>query len=90
MTEKGWILSPAFDLNPSIDKDGLALNIDSENNALDVDLAKSIGEYFQLAPFEMDKIVNDVHTAIRIWKDIAKEIGISRTEQEMMAPAFRF
>jgi serine/threonine-protein kinase HipA len=89
LTEKGWILSPAFDLNPSIDKDGLALNIDSENNALDVDLAKSIGEYFQLVPFEMDKIVNDVHTAIRIWKDIAKEIGISRTEQEMMAPAFR-
>ena len=68
----------------------MALNIDSENNALDVDLAKSIGEYFQLLPLEMDKIVNDVYSAIRIWKDIAKEIGISRAEQEMMAPAFRF
>ena len=90
LTEKGWILSPAFDLNPSIDKDGLALNIDSENNALDVDLAKSVGEYFQLVPDEMDKIVNDIYTAISSWKDIAKEIGISRAEQEMMAPAFRF
>jgi serine/threonine-protein kinase HipA len=89
LTEKGWILSPAFDLNPSIDKDGLALNIDLENNALDVDLAKSIGEYFQLVPEEMDRVVNDIHTAICSWKEIAKEIGISRAEQEMMAPAFR-
>jgi len=89
LTEKGWVLSPAFDLNPSIEKDGLALNIDSENNALDVDLAKSIGVYFQLLPDEMNKIINDVHTAIRRWKEVAKQIGISRAELEMMAPAFR-
>jgi serine/threonine-protein kinase HipA len=89
LTEKGWVLSPAYDLNPSIEKDGLALNIDSENNALDVDLAKSVGDYFQLLPNEMDKIINDVHTAIRDWKGIAKEIGISRADLEIMAPAFR-
>jgi len=89
LTEKGWVLSPAYDLNPSIEKDGLALNIDSENNALDVDLAKSVGDYFQLLPNEMDKIINDVHTTIRDWKGIAKEIGISRADLEIMAPAFR-
>jgi serine/threonine-protein kinase HipA len=89
LTEKGWVLSPAYDLNPSIEKDGLALNIDSENNALDVDLAKSVGDYFQLMPNEMDKIINDVHTAIRDWKGIAKEIGISRADLEIMTPAFR-
>jgi serine/threonine-protein kinase HipA len=89
LTEKGWVLSPAYDLNPSIEKDGLALNIDSENNALDVDLAKSVGDYFQLLPNEMDKIINDVHTTIRDWKGVAKEIGISRADLEIMAPAFR-
>jgi serine/threonine-protein kinase HipA len=89
LTEKGWVLSPAYDLNPSIEKDGLALNIDSENNALDVDLAKSVGDYFQLRPNEMDKIINDVHTTIRDWKGVAKEIGISRADLEIMAPAFR-
>lgn len=52
MTEKGWVLFPAYDLNPSIEKDELVLNIDSENNALDVNLAKNIGEYFQLLPNE--------------------------------------
>jgi hypothetical protein len=57
--------------------------------ALDVDLAKSVGDYFQLRPNEMDKIINDVHTTIRDWKGVAKEIGISRADLEIMAPAFR-
>src|SRR5579863_66826 len=33
--QDGWRLSPAYDINPSIDKDGLALNIDMSDNALD-------------------------------------------------------
>ncbi|MFD0991131.1 HipA domain-containing protein [Mariniflexile jejuense] len=40
LTSLGWVLSPVYDLNPSIDKDGLALNIDTDNNVLDYDLAK--------------------------------------------------
>ena len=88
LTEKGWILSPAYDLNPSIDKNGLSLNIDTENNALDFNLAKSVGEHFHLLPDQMEKITNDVFSAIRNWKEIAQEIGISRAEIEMMAPAF--
>lgn len=88
LTEKGWILSPAYDLNPSVDKNGLSLNIDTENNALDFDLAKSVGEYFHLLPNQMEQIKNDVFSAIRNWKEIAQEIGISRAEIEMMASAF--
>jgi Uncharacterized protein related to capsule biosynthesis enzymes len=41
LSEEGWRLSPAFDVNPSIDKQGLALNIDMDNNALDYELARS-------------------------------------------------
>ena len=43
LTSKGWVLSPAYDINPSIGKDGLALHIDMDNNALDLDLTKSVG-----------------------------------------------
>ena len=39
--------------------------------------------------FEMEIIIKDVFKAITHWKKIAKEIGISRAEQELMAPAFR-
>lgn len=38
-----WQLSPAYDLNPSIDKDGHGLNIDMDSNDLDFHLAKSVG-----------------------------------------------
>ncbi|MGB3152257.1 MAG: HipA domain-containing protein [Maribacter sp.] len=88
LTSKGWILSPAFDINPSIDKDGLALNIDMENNALDLELAKSVGEYFRLDDKQMDTIIEEVLESVGQWKMMANEIGIPRTEQELMSAAF--
>ena len=45
----GWILSPAFDIIPSVDKDDLALYIDTHNNELDFELAKTVGEYLLLS-----------------------------------------
>lgn len=89
LNDDGWKLSPAYDLNPSIDKDGLALNIDMHNNALDFDLAKSVGEYFRLNDSQMDSIIAEVLTAVKDWESIAKEIGVSRAEQELMRSAFR-
>jgi len=89
LTNQGWILSPAYDLNPSIDKDGLALNIDMDNNALDYDLAKSVGEFFRLDDKQMDKIIQEVLDVVTTWKEVAKEIGISNKEQTLMAKAFK-
>jgi serine/threonine-protein kinase HipA len=90
LTNDGWILSPAYDINPSIEKDGLALNIDAENNALDFELAKSVGGYFQLSDSSMDTIIHEVKTVVGSWEKIAQKIGISRSEMEMMASAFKY
>ena len=90
LTNKGWILSPAYDINPSIDKDGLALNIDTHNNALDFNLAKSVGEYFRLDEQQMDTIIAEVLAVISTWKTEATKIGISKTEQALMENAFNF
>jgi len=46
LTDKGYVLSPAYDIIPSIDKDGLTLNIDMDSNELDLDLARSVGGIF--------------------------------------------
>ncbi|CAG5071546.1 hypothetical protein DYBT9623_03546 [Dyadobacter sp. CECT 9623] len=89
LTATGWRLSPAFDINPSIDKDGLALNIDMDNNQLDLDLAKQVGVYFRLREKEMDEILDQVKSAVTDWKKVAGEIGITRGEQVLMATAFR-
>ncbi len=90
LSTKGWKLSPAYDLNPSIDKDGLAININADENALDYELAKSVGKYFQLNEMEMNAIIKKTKTSISKWQDIAREIGISRNEQLMMKAAFKF
>jgi serine/threonine-protein kinase HipA len=90
LTNEGWIVSPAYDLNPSIDKDGLSLNIDMDNNALDFDLAKSVGAYFRLENKQMDAIIEEVKSAVSKWEEVANKIGISRSEQQIMSNAFKF
>ncbi len=85
-----WQLSPAYDINPSIDKTGLSLNIDLENNDLDFNLAKSVGDYFKLNNSQMEIILEEVKKSVKNWQVIAKKIGISRMEQELMSPAFKY
>lgn len=89
LTDEGWRLSPAYDINPSVDKDGLALNIDMNNNALDLELAKSVGVYFRLGEKEMNLIIKKLKSTVANWQKIATEIGILRNEQKLMSGAFR-
>lgn len=90
LTDRGWVLSPAYDINPSIDKDGLALNIDMDDNALNLELAKSVGDFFRLNDKKMDMIIDEVLNSTSQWREFAGNIGISRSEQELMQGAFRF
>ena len=90
LSNGGWHLSPAYDLNPSIDKDGLSLNIDTISNDLNFELAKSVGVYFQLDNYQMNIILEEVKRAVSNWKSIAQKIGIARSEVQLMESAFRF
>jgi serine/threonine-protein kinase HipA len=90
LNKTGWQLSPAYDINPSIDKDGLSLNIDSDSNALDFDLAMSVGEYFQLKETEMVAILSEIKAVVKSWKAEASKIGISKAEMTLMSSAFKF
>jgi serine/threonine-protein kinase HipA len=89
LTGKGWRLSPAFDINPSTEKDGLALNIDTDSNELSFDLAFSVGEYFMLDRAQMKSILEEVLHSVSKWQQTAKYIGIPRSEQMLMKAAFR-
>ena len=59
-----------------------------DNNALDFELARSVGEYFRLNASQMENIIQEVIQVTNNWKAIATEIGISRAELEMMEKAF--
>ena len=42
-----FYISPSSDINPKIEKDGLSLNINMNNNALDIELVKRVAECYQ-------------------------------------------
>ena len=88
LEEKGWRLSPAYDINPSTDKNGLALNVDMDNNELDFELAKSVGQFFQLNEGQMDQTIREVISVVKDWRSFASKLGIARADQELMSPAF--
>lgn len=89
LTEKGWILSPAYDINPNEMGAGLSLNISENDNSLEYDLALEVAEYFRLKKEMAEEIINDIKSKVSDWKTIANRYGISKTEQAMMEKAFR-
>ncbi len=88
LTDEGWVISPAYDINPSIDKEGLALNIDMDDNTLDFELAKSVGIFFGLNSKQMTDILEEVKSSVKTWRKKAEQLGISKKEQDLMEPAF--
>jgi serine/threonine-protein kinase HipA len=49
LTNDGWVLSPAYDINPVENGSGLKLNISDEDNSLDLNLAMEVSEFFRLS-----------------------------------------
>lgn len=89
LTPKGWILSPAYDVNPLIDKDHLSLTIDGDTMELDMEAAKEAGVFFRLDEKKTNQIIDRLTASIKQWRKFADEIGIPRSEQELMQSAFR-
>jgi serine/threonine-protein kinase HipA len=88
LTNHGWELSPAYDLNPDPLGHGLNLNISESDNSLSFDLALEVAPYFRLDSKEAERLIDEVRAAVSSWKSIAGEAGLPRQEQEDMNRAF--
>lgn len=88
LTNGGWILSPAYDINPIETGTGLKLNISEDNNALDLGLALEVCTYFRLKEKRAKEIIEEVKSAVRNWRTIARKYGISNLDQELKSIAF--
>jgi serine/threonine-protein kinase HipA len=74
---KGWSLSPAYDVNPNPDGQGLTLNISETDNALDYGLALSVAKYFRVEK-DAESILKRIQRAAGKWKTVAKKyVGAS-------------
>jgi serine/threonine-protein kinase HipA len=89
LTNQGWRLSPAYDINPVESGTGLKLNISDEDNSLDLDLAIEVCEFFRLSNVRAIEIINEVKFSVKNWRRVATKYGISRGEQELKSLAFR-
>jgi serine/threonine-protein kinase HipA len=88
LTEKGWLLSPAYDINPNEYGKGLSLNITDTDNSLDLDLAMEVASYFRLSDDKASQIIQQVSAVVKDWKKVAADYKISNAEQERMSAAF--
>lgn len=84
----GWVLSPAYDINPVTPSHGLHLAISDVDNRLDYELAFEVTEFFQLSKQEAQTTHQEVMKSVQRWQDIATELKIPRGEQQVLAPAF--
>ncbi len=84
----GWVLSPAYDINPVTPANGLHLHITEDDNSLDYDLAMEVIDFFQLNFSDAQIIKDTVLASVSRWEEVATRAGISRSEQKLMAPAF--
>lgn len=86
--EHGLSLSPAFDMNPSVDCNDLALAINEVETTCDVEIAmEACGEY-GLTTAEAEGIHQQVAAAVAPWRREAAALKIPKAEQDLMAAAF--
>lgn len=85
----GWRLSDAYDMNPVADSHGLKLNISEHDNALDLDLVRSVAPYFRVSAADAIKIIEDCKAIVAQWPKVATSLHLSQREQARMADAFR-
>jgi serine/threonine-protein kinase HipA len=88
LTSNGWVLSPAYDINPVETGNGLKLNISEHDNALDIDLAFEVHRYFRLKEARAKDIVKEVKNAVKNWRKLAQKCGLSASEQDLKSRAF--
>ncbi len=89
LSDKGWRLSPAYDINPVETGTGLKLNISENDNSLDLNLALAVIPFFRLNEEKAFAIIEDVKNAVTSWREVAKELGIPNQQIEAKVKAFQ-
>lgn len=81
LTEKGWVWSPVYDLNPSdFTTQSLLISRDNNESSLEVLLAAA-GDYM-LSTNQAKLIIEDVRKSITHARKVARQCGISDHEME--------
>jgi serine/threonine-protein kinase HipA len=87
LTAKGWTLSPAYDMNPTLNSHQ-SLLINSKTNVSDLSVLVNSCDEYMLTVQVAKNIINEVVEAIKDWRIIANKIGISKREISLFENVF--
>lgn len=89
LTNKGWILSPMFDVNPVPYGDELSLNVDESDNRISIELAVRTAVRFGIKESEAEKYAEEILVKVSDnWEKLARRYKLTRSQIEDMRPAF--
>ena len=84
LTAKGWILSPAYDMNPTLNE-YQSLLISSTSNKADLGILLDACEEYMLNRNPAEKIVSEVVEAVKGWRELAVRSGLSKREMDIFS-----
>jgi len=85
----GIRLSPAYDINPTVNRNELSLAIDETETICDVSVAMDAREIYGISAAQADAALKSVEAAVATWRAQANRFGISRAKQNLMSVAFK-
>jgi len=89
LTDRGWRLSPMYDVNPDIYGNSLSLNVSMEDSSIDFALALETAKYYGLPQKQANQEIKNIKSIVsEKWEDTASYYGLSHSAIEYMRPAF--
>jgi serine/threonine-protein kinase HipA len=88
LTPRVWTLSPAYDLNPTINE-YQALLINSTTNHADLCVLLDSSEEYMIGKEEAKRIIDEVKAGVKQWKSIAIRLGIAKREMDVYEQVYQ-
>ena len=88
LTPRGWTLSPAYDMNPTLNE-YQALLINSTTNHADLQVLLDSSEEYMIGKEEAGHIINEVKAGVKHWKSIATRLVIAKREMDVFEQVFQ-
>lgn len=87
LTRKGWKLSPAYDMNPTL-ADNQSLLISRSTNESDLNILLESAKDYMLSDEKAQRIVNEVKTVMKSWRREARKLSLPQRDIDTFAPRF--
>ncbi len=87
LNSRGWTLSPAYDMNPTLNN-YQSLLINSNTNLSDLQVLLQSSEEYMIGKETARQIITEVLEGIKPWRRIAARLGIVKREMDLFAQIF--